>query len=186
MIYLKLFYEFFKTGLFAIGGGLATIPFLSEMGVKTGWFTIEDLTNMVAISESTPGPTGINMATYVGYTAAGPLGSLIATLGIVTPSVIIIIIVSKAIYKYKDNFYVTSGMTGIRACSIGLISYAVLTIVLSSLFSLNNYKTTGNIINLFDFKSLAIFLGILLLSKKIKLHPAFYLIIAAIVGVIIF
>ena len=186
MIYLKLFFEFFKTGLFAIGGGLATIPFLKDIGLRTGWFTMEELTNMIAISESTPGPTGINMATYVGFACAGPLGSLIATLGIVTPSVIIIILISKAIYKYKDSPYVSSGMTGIRACSIGMITYAVLSIVSTTLFSFGLFKETGNILNLFQFKAFIIFIGIYLLTKKVKLHPAFYLIIAAIVGIFIY
>ncbi|MBR2577638.1 MAG: chromate transporter, partial [Erysipelotrichaceae bacterium] len=120
MIYLRLFFEFFKTGLFAVGGGLATIPFLTEIGQKTGWYTMAELSNMIAVSESTPGPMGINMATYVGYTVGGPLGALIATIGEVTPCVIIILLISSTIYRYKDSFYVASALSGIRACSLGL------------------------------------------------------------------
>ncbi|MBR0521330.1 MAG: chromate transporter, partial [Spirochaetales bacterium] len=92
MIYLQLFWEFFKTGLFAIGGGMATVPFLFDISARTGWFTASELANMIAVSESTPGPIGINMATYVGFETAGILGSVIATLGLVVPSIIIIVI----------------------------------------------------------------------------------------------
>lgn len=187
MIYLRLFFEFFKTGLFAIGGGLATIPFLNEMGLKTGWFTTADLTNMIAISESTPGPTGINMATYVGYTVAGIPGSFIATIGIVTPSIIIIILISKAISKYKDNPYVKNAMVGIRACSIALILYAVLSVISNTLIDINAYKTSKNILSLFDIKVLCLFIGILFLSQKFKkIHPALFLLVSAIIGIIIF
>ena len=90
MIFLRLFWEFFKTGLFAIGGGMATVPFLFDISARTSWFTPSELANMIAISESTPGPIGVNMATYVGFETAGILGGLVATIGLVTPSVIII------------------------------------------------------------------------------------------------
>ena len=99
MIYLKLFWEFFKIGLFAVGGGMATLPFLQELSVRTGWFPQSLITDMIAVSESTPGPIGINMATYVGCNIAGLPGGIIATLGEVLPSVIIVIIVSKYLEK---------------------------------------------------------------------------------------
>ena len=100
MVFLLLFLEFFKTGLFAIGGGMATLPFLNELANKYPWFTVDDLSDMIAVSESTPGPIGVNMATYAGYTTGfnelgvlgGILGAFVATLGLVTPSVIIILI----------------------------------------------------------------------------------------------
>ena len=91
MIYLQLFWEFLKIGLFAVGGGMATLPFLRELGVRTGWFTQDLITDMIAISESTPGPIGINMATYVGCNIAGLLGGFIATMGELIPSLIIVI-----------------------------------------------------------------------------------------------
>jgi len=94
MIYLRLFWEFFKTGLFAVGGGLATLPFLAKMGAATGWFSQSQLTDMIAVSESTPGPMGVNMATYTGYTVGGLPGALIATLGLIAPSIITILIVA--------------------------------------------------------------------------------------------
>ena len=94
MIYLRLFFEFCKVGLFSVGGGLATIPFLTDMGIRTGWFTPGQLADMIAISESTPGPLGVNMATYAGYTTAGIPGGIVSTLGLVFPSVIIVIVIS--------------------------------------------------------------------------------------------
>ena len=94
MIYLQLFYNFFMTGLFAIGGGLATIPFLTDMGARTGWFSAGELANMIAISESTPGPMGVNMATYVGFHLGGVPGGIIATLGLVCPSILVILIIA--------------------------------------------------------------------------------------------
>ena len=111
MLYLQLFWEFFKAGLFSIGGGMATVPFLREISARTGWFSAMDLADMIAVSESTPGPIGINMATYVGYTTvnnhygpvAGILGSIIATVGLVTPSVIIILIIAKFLEKFREN-----------------------------------------------------------------------------------
>ena len=93
MIYLLLFWEFFKTGLFAVGGGLATLPFLTQMSVShPDWFTTQMLADMIAVSESTPGPIGVNMATYVGYTVAGIPGAIVATCSLVLPSLIIITI----------------------------------------------------------------------------------------------
>ena len=103
MIYLRLFWEFFKTGLFTIGGGMATLPFLHDMGEATGWFTQADLMNMLAVSESTPGPIGINMATYVGFTVAGIPGAVIATIGEVTPSIIVILIVAAMLTKFRNS-----------------------------------------------------------------------------------
>ena len=119
MIYLRLFLEFFKTGLFSVGGGLATIPFLYELSAKTGWFSYEELANMMAVSESTPGPMGVNMATYVGFETAGVPGSICATIGLVTPSVIIILIIAKALHAFRSNRYVDAAFYGIRPCSLG-------------------------------------------------------------------
>ena len=113
ILYLQLFWEFFKTGLFAVGGGMATIPFLYDMADKTGWFTRNDLANMIAVSESTPGPIGVNMATYVGFvsglgeggTVGAILGAIISTIGLITPSIIIIMIVAAILSSFKDNIH---------------------------------------------------------------------------------
>ena len=101
MLYLQLFWEFFKTGLFAVGGGLATLPFLQDMADRTGWFTRAQLADMLAVSESTPGPIGVNMATYVGFSTGGVGGALIATLGLITPSVIVILIVAAFLKAFR-------------------------------------------------------------------------------------
>ena len=103
MIYLTLFYEFFKIGLFAVGGGIATLPFLMDLTDKYDWYTASELTNMIAISESTPGPVGINMATYAGYQAAGIGGAIVATVSLVLPALIIIVIVARFMKKFYDN-----------------------------------------------------------------------------------
>ena len=106
MIYLRLFWEFFKVGLFSVGGGLATLPFLYSLGAKTGWFSTADVANMLAVSESTPGPIGVNMATYAGFDCGGVLGGVVATLGLVTPSVIVIVLIAMALQAFRTNKYV--------------------------------------------------------------------------------
>ena len=134
MIYLQLFWEFFQTGLFAVGGGMATIPFLYDISDKTGWFTHQDLANMIAVGESTPGPIGINMATYVGYItgmAQGGIGNAIlgavtATFGLVLPSLIVILIVAAMLKRFKSSPLVQKTFYGLRPASTGLIAAAIL------------------------------------------------------------
>ena len=123
--YLQLFYEFFKVGLFAIGGGLATIPFLSDMAGRTGWFSAGDLANMIAISESTPGPMGVNMATYVGFHTGGVVGGVIATLGLVCPSILVILIIAGFLKKFRESRGVDAVFYGIRPASTALIAAAL-------------------------------------------------------------
>ena len=139
-VYLKLFWEFFKTGLFAIGGGMATLPFLKDIGETTGWYTYGDLMNMLAVSESTPGPIGINMATYVGYTVGGVPGAVIATIGEVTPSIIVILIVAMMLKRFRDNRYVNQAFYGLRPASTGLIGAACVAVVLEVLTSIQAVK----------------------------------------------
>jgi chromate transporter len=127
MVLLRLFYEFFKVGLFAVGGGMATIPFLYDLAGAC-WFTASELTDMIAVSESTPGPIGINMATYCGFTVAGIPGAVIATVGLVLPSVIIIIVIAKLLAKFR-NSAVDSVFYGLRPASVGLIAAAGIEVV---------------------------------------------------------
>lgn len=129
MIYLNLFYEFFKTGLFAVGGGLATLPFLYDMADRTGWFSSSQLADMLAVSESTPGPIGVNMATYVGFTIRGIPGALVATLGLVTPSVIVILIVAAFLKSFRDNRFVNAGFYGLRPASTAMVASAGISVV---------------------------------------------------------
>lgn len=124
VLLLRLYWEFFLVGLFSMGGGMATVPFLFDLSARTGWFTTADLTTMIAISEATPGPIGVNMATYVGYVSAGIPGSIIAPLGLVTPAVIIILLVSKILNTLWQNPKVKGLFTPCAPASVGLIGAA--------------------------------------------------------------
>ena len=146
MVLLWLFLEFFKVGICAFGGGLATIPFLEELSVTRGWYTLDQLADMIAISESTPGAIGINMSTYVGYTVGftnfngsllmGFLGGLIATLGLVSPSIIIILIICQFLKKFRDSKVVNWAFYGLRAASFGLICNAAYSILKISIINI--------------------------------------------------
>lgn len=178
MIYLTLFYEFFKTGLFAIGGGLATIPFLYDIAEKYGWFTKDFIGTMVAVAESTPGPIGINAATYAGYTTAGMFGGITATLGIVTPSIIIIILISKILDKFKDNTYVKSAFYGIRPAVMGMIGAVALEMIVLALLT----KSGNGILGRIGIKELILFIALFAASHKIKVHPILWIAIAGLIG----
>ena len=188
MIYLQLFFEFFKTGLFAVGGGMATLPFLYDMAEKTNWFTSGQLADMIAVSESTPGPIGVNMATYVGFTTAGFWGGLIATLALVTPSVIIIVIISYFLKAFRENKYVDAAFYGLRPASTGLIAAAGMTVVTITLLQMDLLKNSGSIMDLFNWKSLILAVIIYILSNNIKqtkkLHPVFFIVGSAIIGIL--
>lgn len=185
MICLKLFWEFFKTGLFSIGGGLATLPFLSRMGDTYGWFTQEDLANMLAVSESTPGPIGVNMATYVGSIVAGPVGGVIATFGLVLPSYLVILLIAKAMQKFKDNRFVVSSMTALRPTSVGMVSAAVVGVLLTVLFDTAAF-VTGVWSDVFLVPNLILFATLLILYICFnKLHPVIILLIGAAAGIVL-
>ena len=182
MIYVQLFYEFFKTGLFIIGGALAAIPFLQEMATKTGWFTHAQLADMIAISESTPGPIAINMATYVGYETAGFTGGVVASMGIIMPSLIIVLIVARLLSKFKDNSVVKSAFYGLRPASVGLVSAAGLSVVRMSLLHEDLWRETGAILDLFDLKAILLAAALFFIIKRFKTHPIFLIAIGALVG----
>lgn len=183
MIYLQLFLEFFKTGLFAIGGGLATLPFLYDIADKYSWFTKDMLSDMLAVSESTPGPIGVNMATYAGFSASGILGGVISTLGLVLPSVIIIVLVAKVLDKFSENKYVISSFYGLRPAVCALIAVAAIEVFKTSLLNFDLYAKTKNLFDIVDFKYLILFIIIFLLNKKIKLHPIFIILFSAACGI---
>lgn len=183
MILLQLFWEFFKTGLFAVGGGLATLPFLYEMSDKTGWFTVSDIANLVAVSESTPGPMGVNMSTYVGFTTAGIPGSIIGPLGLITPSIVIIIIVSHFLKKFKENKYVQSAFYGLRAASTALIVTATLGIVKLA-YTLDTFGSIEVLSYHINLIAVAMTVVIFFMFRKLKGHPILYIIGAAIAGII--
>ena len=183
MILLRLFFEFAKTGLFAVGGGLATVPFLQDMGERTGWFTNADLTTMFAVSESTPGPIGVNMATYVGFTVAGVPGSVVATIGLITPSVIMILIVARVLAKFRDSKLVKSLFYGLRPASAGLIAAAGFAVVVLALVD----KTASGL-EMFHWKGVILAAILLVLTRKVKqtkdLHPVVFIALSAVVGIV--
>ena len=186
MIYLRLFIEFFKTGLFAVGGGMATLPFLYAMSDSTGWFSHAQLADMIAVSESTPGPIGVNMATYVGFSTAGIAGAVTATLGLVTPSVIIILLIAKVLQSFRSNKYVDAAFYGLRPCSIGLIAAAGLLVVKVALLNTELYAATGSVADLFNFKALILAALLVVLTRYFKptkgRHPVLFIAISALAG----
>lgn len=188
MIYLRLFFEFFKTGLFSVGGGMATIPFLSRMAAETGWFTQAQLADMVAVSESTPGPIGVNMASYVGFTTAGVPGVIVATAGLVTPCVIVILIVAKFLQKFRSSPLVDKVFYGLRPASAALIAAAGWSVVCMALVNTKAYELTGNLLDLVSVKGLilavVIWVGTNLWKKGKKLHPVAWIALSAVVGVV--
>ena len=185
MIFLSLFWEFFKIGLFAISGGLATLPFLYEMGGRTGWFTAQQVADMLAVSESTPGPIGINMAVYTGYASAGPLGSVCALVGIVTPSLIVIIIVASFLRAFRDNEHVNRVFHGIRPASTGLIAAAGLTVAVQALFNLGAWEGVGRFWTVLDIRAILLAVCVFFASRKFpKLHPVVFIFACAIVGAV--
>ena len=170
MIYLLLIWEFFKIGLFSFGGGYATLPFLYQLSVEYNWYSLETLKQMTAVASITPGPVGINAATYTGLTVGGVFGSICATISEMIPSLILVIIVSKLLRKFSENFYVKAIISTLKP-----ISCALLTSVAVGLLK----PAIG------DIKGLILLSVLLLLSWKSKKDPIFYILIAGIAGVII-
>ena len=195
MIYLQLFWEFFKTGLFAIGGGMATIPFLYEMSDKTAWFSHADLEIMVAVGESTPGPIGVNMATYVGFLTGmrdagwltAILGAVTATLGLITPSVIVILIVAAFLQQFRNSRYVNNAFYGLRPASTGLITAAAFSVI-TSILVFPNLIMKGDFLAAFNWKGLLLaallWLCTNVIKKTKKWHPIVFIGISALVGMI--
>jgi chromate transporter len=185
MTYLALFYEFFKIGLFAVGGGLATIPFLYDLAAKYTWFTTADIANMIAISESTPGPIGINMATFAGFNAAGILGSICATVGIIIPEMIIVMIIAGILTKFKQSSLVKSAFYGIRPAVCALISAACIEVIKISILRWSAFTATKDWSVLVNYKALIAFAVILFLVRKFKKHPILYIALGAVVGIVL-
>ena len=187
-LYLRLFWEFFKTGIFAVGGGMATLPFMYDISDKTGWFTHSMLADMVAVSESTPGPIGVNMATYVGFVTGGVPGAVVATVGLVTPSVIVILLIARVLKAFRENQYVDAGFYGLRPCSVGLIAAAGVLVIKLALFNTELYASTGALLDLFNLKALilaAVLLAATRCIKKLKgLHPIVFILASAVIGIV--
>lgn len=196
MILCKLFWEFCKTGLFAIGGGMATVPFLREIADKTGWFTAGQLADMIAVSESTPGPLGVNMATYVGYTVGstqlgspwmGIVGAVTATLGLIFPSIVIVLCISFFLKRFRTSTLVDAALYGLRPASVALISAAGVEIVLFAILRVDSIYQIGAA--QLSWKSVALAAGVYagtnLIPKLKKLHPIWFILLSAIVGIVL-
>lgn len=200
IVFLQLFFEFFKTGLFAVGGGMATLPFLYDMGAKyPEWFRLagepsDVIANMIAVSESTPGPIGVNMATYIGFITGGSiggtslavLGAVVATLGLITPSIIVILIIASFLKSFRDNRYVDSAFYGLRPASTGLIAAAGLSVVVSNLFFAEAMES-GFSLAIFNWKGWILAIALWVLTNKVKqtkkLHPIIFILASAVVGI---
>lgn len=170
MIYLQLFLEFFKIGLFSFGGGYATIPFLYHISETYQWYSLDELTQMVAIASITPGPVGINVATYAGLKSAGILGSLLATTAEMFPSLFLVIIVSKLLKKFSENFYVKSIIETLKPISCALLTAVAIGLLKPEIT---------------DVKAMILLGFLLILSWKSKKDPLFYILLSAIIGIII-
>ena len=185
MTYVLLFWEFLKVGMFAVGGGLATIPFLQEMTTRYDWFDTAMLANMIAVGESTPGPIGVNVATYAGITAGGIPGGFVATFALTLPSYLIILVVARILQKFRSNFYVNAAFSGIRPVVTALIAYAGWGMVELSLVDLGAFET-GGLLSVFLWPQLVLFGMLFFVSRKWKkLHPIALIAIAAVVGIVL-
>lgn len=188
MTILRLWWEFFKIGAFSVGGGMATLPFLYDMSDRTGWFSYDQIADMLAVSESTPGPIGINMATYTGFTTAGFWGSIAATLGIITPGIVIVLLIIKVLDRFRKNKYVEAAFYGLRPASTGLIAAAGIIVVEIALLNLDIFKESGKILDILNYKAIILAALLLALTRWIKptkkLHPIVFIAFSAVVGIV--
>ena len=184
MIYLLLFWEFFKTGLFAVGGGLATLPFLYDMSARTGWFSGEQLADMLAVSESTPGPIGVNMATYVGYASAGIGGAVVATVGLITPSVLIILVIAAFLKAFRDNRWVNAAFYALRPASTAMVAAAGVSVAVLAL-----WRGGDSLLAAVHWKGAALAAVLLVLTRWVeptqKLHPIVFILASAVAGAVL-
>lgn len=174
MIYLRLFWEFFKTGLFSIGGGLASLPFLKDVAVKTGWFTLEQLSDMIAVAESTPGPIGVNVATFAGFVTAGAGGAVLATIAFILPGFIATAIVATFLARWRQSRIMEGALSGLRPASLGLIAAALVMLIRLSIVD----------VDFFNWKALVIAAAVFVLIRKFKGHPVIYILGSAILGIV--
>jgi chromate transporter len=182
MALLYLFVTFFRIGLFSVGGGLATVPFLFEIADNSDWLTHEAIGNMLAVAQSSPGAIGVNLAAYVGHSYAGTAGGFAASLGLISPSIFIIIIVARMLQKFKEDNIVQSIFTSLKPAAAGLLCATGLGIIVLSIWNVSAPVW-------YDFirwKELILLIVILFLIMKYKKHPVLYIVIAGITGVFLF
>ena len=191
MTLLELFWVFVYVGTFTIGGGLVAITFMQQEIVGRGLLSAGEFFNMVAISESTPGPIGINMATYIGYRMHGPLGGVITTVGTVLPSLICIIVIARYLGRFQERPAVKAAFYTLRAGTTGLIAVAAWQVISVTILSLGSIRaadgtltlTPSALSGLVQWPSLILFIGVFVLNRKLDWHPAFFVAIGAAFGV---
>lgn len=185
MTYLRLFFEFFQTGLFAIGGGYATLPFIQKMMERyPEWFGTLRLADIAAISEATPGPVGVNAATFAGYSAAGVPGALLATFSLVLPSFILVSLVARVLEKYRQNRLVGELFSTLRPAITGLIAAAAWSVIYAALFLGPLSGGVAEALNWPNVVLYAVLLGLLFVPKVKKLHPVFFFLAGGIAGAV--
>ena len=180
---LLMCWEFFKTGLFSIGGGLATLPFLYAMADKYSWFSAAELSDMIAVSESTPGPIGVNMATYAGYSSFGIPGGVLATFSLVLPSILVILLVARFLLRFQNSKLVSHGLEGLRPASVGLVAaagFGILKIALS-------VDLSASFLGAMDWACLLLMVVIAIAYHFLgkKLHPIVFILFGAVAGVVL-
>lgn len=186
MLLFKLFITFFKIGLFTFGGGYAMIPMISDEVVANGWATQQLLTDFIAISESTPGTFAINVATFIGMEQMGVFGAIFATLGVIMPSFIIILIIARFFGKVSDNKYVKSFLWGVRPVVVGLILAATFSIAQTQLVTTADIGGFNEIASAIDWRAVGIFVGVFIISRLKKMHPVWYIVIAGAAGALLY
>lgn len=184
MIWFHMFIEFFKAGLFAVGGGLATLPFLYDISERTGWFSAEDIANMIAISESTPGPLGVNMATYAGFQTLGIPGGIFTTLSLTAPALVVITAVYYMLQQFRESETVQRIFYGLRPASTALIAAAGLGVAKVALLDLPLFQATGELLSLIRLPSLLLAVVIYIGLVKFRKHPVLYIAVSAAAGII--
>lgn len=183
MVILYLVKEFIIIGCLAIGGGMVGVPFIQNIASNTGWITETQIIDMIAISEITPGPLLVNMATYVGYIVAGVAGGFFVTMALILPQIIIVFFIYKIFNKFKDNKNVSLILKGIRPVSLALTAGSVLSILKTTFFKLNKYTNISSILQIFNWKCILLGIALITVMRKVKVHPIFYFIISGIIGV---
>ena len=183
--------EFMKTGLFAVGGGLATIPFLYEMAARYGWFTNHDILTFIAVAESTPGPIGINMATFAGFTTHGWYGGILSTLSLALPSVVVILIVARMLDRFRTNRFVLGGFRLLRPASTALIAAAGFNVILTVFFDVEKVTfdmmgALGEVFTHVNWITIAMFAALFAAMRYFKkVHPIFFILISAGLGIVL-
>jgi len=185
MSLLLLYAEFFKIGLFSVGGGLATLPFMYEISARYNFFTPEDIGNFLAIAQSSPGAIGVNMSAQIGYLAGGIPGACIAPLGLISPALIIIMVISRILSAFKENAVVKAVFSGLRPAATGLILAAGFGVIALSLYSMNIFNQGGLWYQGIRWKELILLAALFFMVWKFKKHPILYVAAAGIAGILL-